>query len=380
MLKMPKTRSMATRDGRHGQGGVAHRTIPTPGTSLINAALRVLSDGHERDAGRILADAVKAGWLPSTTRKITLYSSLYQYVQRSISHQRRPLIVQNDVTHAFRVNHPVDDWPDIPPPQRRPSLPSAQIETLANRLHATSTATAPAAFEEAVCEAFAALGFVATHVGGIGTPDGLLDAPLGPLAYRAIVECKTAHADTTVNAPRLEEPARFREAYHAQYALLVGPAFAVDGVFESEMKSHAVSVWSVTDVVNALHLGVDPLECRELFAAGVVEDRLAELAWAREHGTEKRLAVIAASLHKTAWNAQKALVGRVEAADAPSLTVDAALMLVDTALQEANATGGASRVEVETVIADLVRSGAATKLSDRDGIVLCRPPAAEETR
>jgi hypothetical protein len=55
-------------------------------------------------------------------------------------------------------------------------------------------------------------------------------------------------------------------------------------------------------------------------------------------------------------------------------------MLVDSALQEANATGGASRAEVETAIADLVRSGAATKLSDRDGIVLCRPPAAEETR
>jgi hypothetical protein len=91
-------------------------------------------------------------------------------------------------------------------------------------------------------------------VGGIGTPDGLLDAPLGPLAYRAIVECKTVHADTTVNSARLEEPARFRESYHAQYALLVG------------------------------------------------------------------------------------------------------------------------RVEVETAIADLVRTGAATKLPDRDGIVLCRPP------
>jgi hypothetical protein len=49
-------------------------------------------------------------------------------------------------------------------------------------------------------------------------------------------------------------------------------------------------------------------------------------------------------------------------------------MLVDTALQQANATGGASRSEVETAIADLIRSGAATKLSDRDGVVICRPP------
>jgi hypothetical protein len=366
---------MTPKDARHPRHGeTAQRVIPTAGTSLINAALRVLADGHERDAGQILTDAVKAGWLPTTTHKITLYTSLYQYVQRSISHKRRPLIVQNEVTHAFRINHPVDDWPNIPPPPRRPPLAPEQLDAIATRLHATSTATAPAAFEAAVCDAFAALGFVATHVGGIGAPDGLLDAPLGPLAYRTVVECKTAHADTTVNTPQLEEPARFREAYHAQYAILVGPAFAVDGVFESEMNEHAVSVWSVNDVVNALHLGVDPIECRDLFAAGVVEDRLADLAWSREHGTQKRLAVIAKLLHETAWNAQKALVGRVEARDAPALTVDAALMLVDTALQQAKATGGATRAEVETAMADLVRSGAAIKLGDRDGIIISRPP------
>jgi len=66
----------------------------------------------------------------------------------------------------------------------------------------------------------------------------------------------------------------------------------------------------------------------------------------------------------------------VDAADAPALTTDAALMLVDTALQEAHGTGGASRGEVETAMSDLVRSGAATKLPDREGIVLCRPPTA----
>ena len=366
---------MATTEGRQAHHA-EHRVVPTPGTTLINAAQRVLADGHERDAGQILAEAVKAGWLPASTRKITLYTSLYQYVQRSIAHRRRPLIVQDEATHAFRINHPVDDWPDVEPPARRPWVTAAQLEALANRLHATSTAVAPEAFEKAVCDAFAAMGFVATHVGGIGTPDGLLDAPLGPLAYRAIIECKTAHADTTVNAPRLEEPARFRDTYHAQYAILVGPAFSVDGVFESEMKTHAVSVWSVNDVVTALRLGVDLLECRELFAGGVVEDRLTDLAWAREHGAEKRLAVITSLLHKTAWNAQKALVGRVSAQDAPALTVDAALMLIDTALQEAKATGGASRTEVETAIADLIRSGTATKLADRDGVVLCRPPGA----
>ena len=49
-------------------------------------------------------------------------------------------------------------------------------------------------------------------------------------------------------------------------------------------------------------------------------------------------------------------------------------MLVDTALQQAEATGGATRAEVETAMADLVRTGAAIKLIDRDGIVISRPP------
>lgn len=362
--------------GHHRRRIVEHRVIPTPGTSLLSAAQRVLSDGRERDAGQILSEAVKAGLLPPATKKITLYTSLYQYVQRSVAHRRRPTIVQNEATHAFRINHPVDDWPRVDLPPRRSWLTPAQIDALENRLRATSTATAPDAFEKAVCDAFDAMGFVARHVGGIGMPDGILDAPLGPLAYRAILECKTAHADTTVNAPQLDEPARFRDSYEAQYAVLVGPAFGVDAVFESEMKNHAVSVWSVNDVVNALKLAVDPLECRDLFAGGIVEDRLSDIAWSREHGSQKRLAVIASLLHQTAWNAQRSLVGRVATADAPALTVDAALMLVDTALQAVNATGGASRAEVEIAIADLLRRGAASKLPDRDGIIVSRPPDA----
>jgi hypothetical protein len=316
-----------------GPGPVADRVVPTESSSLIKAALSVLADGRARDAGDILYEAMKAGLLPDGTRRITLYTSLRQYVQRAIARRRRPLIVHDETTQEFRINHPVDDWPHIKPPMRPAPVSVDAIDAIAQRLHSTSTSTLPESFEKAVCDAFGALGFVATHHGGIGAPDGVLEAPLGPLAFRAIVECKTAQPGATVNAPRLEEPAKFRDAYKAQFAILVGPAVSVDSGFESEMQTHAVSVWTVDDVVNALRLGVGPLECRDLFAAGVVEDRLADLAWDHEQGEEKRLAVIASVLHTTAWNAQKALVGRVDATDAPALTVDAALMLVDTVLQ-----------------------------------------------
>jgi hypothetical protein len=82
------------------------------------------------------------------------------------------------------------------------------------RLRATSGGDDPTAFEIAVCRAFEALGFVATHVGGHQAPDGTLDAPLGPLAYRAVLVCKTWKGS---RIPRLDvaEAAKYRESFHA---------------------------------------------------------------------------------------------------------------------------------------------------------------------
>lgn len=166
--------------------------IPTESSSLIKAALHVLADRRARNAGDVLTEAVKAGLLPKSTRRMTLYTSLSQYVQRATARRRRPLIVQNETTHEFRINHPVDDWPHIKPRTRPAAISADAIAAIAHRWHSTSTSMLPESFEKAVCEAFGALGFVATHHGGIGAPDGLLEAPLGPLAFRAIVECKTA--------------------------------------------------------------------------------------------------------------------------------------------------------------------------------------------
>jgi len=58
--------------------------IPTESSSLIKAALCVLADGRARGAGDVLSEAVKAGLLPDGTRRIALYTSLSQYVQRAM--------------------------------------------------------------------------------------------------------------------------------------------------------------------------------------------------------------------------------------------------------------------------------------------------------
>jgi hypothetical protein len=335
----------------------------------------VLADGRARSGAAILAEAVQRGLLPAATRELTLYTSLSEYVMRALAHGRKPAIVQDERSHAFRINHPLDDWPDAALPARPLPYAKADADALAERLRTTATGPDPAAFETAVCDAFALLGFVTEHVGGIGAPDGILHAPLGPFAYRAIVECKTASPHAAVTAPRLEEPAKFRDAYGAQYALLVGPAFAQHASFTSEMEIHRVSVWTVDDLARAFALGVDPYECRDLFTTGPVADRLDDLAWNRAHGPEKRLAAIAALLHRAAWSAQREVVRQVEPADAPVVTLDSALLIVDAALGAAKATGGATRAEVETAMQDLVRTGAAVAGPNGTGIVMRRGPS-----
>jgi hypothetical protein len=85
--------------------------------------------------------------------------------------------------------------------------------------------------------------------------------------------------------------------------------------------------------------------------------------------------VIAALLHRAAWSAQREVVRQVEPADAPVVTLDSALLIVDAALGAAKATGGATRAEVETVMQDLVRAGAAVTGPNGAGIVMRRGPS-----
>ncbi|MGH7747934.1 MAG: hypothetical protein ACREQ5_24710 [Candidatus Dormibacteria bacterium] len=175
----------------------------------------------------------------------------------------------------------------------RPPAPAA--EALAERLRTTGRGTDFAAYEQAVCDAFAAFGFVARHIGGTEAPDGVADAPLGTLGYRVMLECKTA-GGARVTQPNAVEAAKWREPYHAQYAALIGPAFGGDAALASELQTHGVSAWTSDDLARLLALGADPQELRALCVPGFAEDRIAELEWQRLHGRPKRVAVIAEAL------------------------------------------------------------------------------------
>jgi hypothetical protein len=199
-------------------------------------------------------------------------------------------------------------------------------------LRRASTASDPDAFERAVCGAFAALGFVATHIGGNAAPDGYLGAPLCTLGYRVMLECKTARG--VVMEPDAVEASKYREAYHAQYAALIGPAFGEQLALASELRTHDVATLTVDDIATLLTSAINPAEMRALFEPGIAADRFSDLLWNRDHGEARRVAVACERLVSAAWSEQVTAAKTSDPQDAPILTEDAAMMLVDQALLE----------------------------------------------
>jgi hypothetical protein len=239
----------------------------------------------------------------------------------------------------------------------------------------------PSAFETAVCEVFAALGFVATHIGGQQAPDGTLDAPLGPLAYRAMLECKTVQGKKTSSNrfPHVDVPeaAKYRETFNADFAVLVAPELReYESEFNAELIEHKVSAWSIADLEQLLQAAVDPYELRAALVPGLGADHIGQVLWARRHGAPKRVAVAMELLWRIGWEQQCALAG---AADVPHITEDAAMLLVDQALHATHPEASVDRNTIRTAIAELAspRLGAATYLDKASAVVIIRPPVVQ---
>ncbi len=343
------------------------------GQDVLGAIVNVLSDGKPRKVAEIHAEALRRKLLKPGTAAQRIAAVLSQYIARTVLRGNRPLVVESATGHEYRINRPPDDWPSFELPPRPRYASPADVNAIAARLRAASTGTDSTAFELAVCDAFAMLGFLATHLGGHFDPDGTLDAPLGPLAYRAILECKSAPGDTgIVNLPRPEEPAKARDASGAEFAVIVGPAFTDGSNLVSELRIHRVSVWTVEELIAAIANDVDTLECRDLFAPGFVTDALGDLIWSRTHGTEKRLAILRDVLRREGYAEQRAIVGHLKPADMPVLTLDSAMILVEAAMRKTNSTAAPSRDELQQAMTDLVRAGEATAVTGREGIVIRR--------
>jgi restriction endonuclease len=315
----------------------------------LRAALAVLADGKPRTAKQIVEAAIARHLLPHGASGQVLYVSLVQYLARAKDSARLQLIVQ-DPDRRFRANHPIDDWPE--PAEPLPSRTAVcDVDAFEHRLRELAHGDDPEAFERAVCEAFDALGFVSRHIGGQGAPDGVLDAPLGRLAYRVMLECKTSSA-AAVPRPDAAEAAKWRESYGGDYSIIIGPSFGeADSEFTSELALHRVSAWSVDDLVAALRIAADPDELRAVFAPGYAEDHLPALVWERTHGRAKRVAVTVQLIREVVWRRQVAVLGHRN--DAPAISEDAAMLLVDEELEKRGSTAVSTRDDVRAAFAHL---------------------------
>jgi DNA primase len=358
-------------DQRFAAEPVIMPTNVEPRGYIITAAIDILDDGKPRSADAILAEALARKLIPGHTKRKYVYTTLIEYIARQIGHGRRSPIVQ-DAQRRFCINEPPDDWPDLAMPTR--ALDPA-VQALCERVTATATGDDPAAFEVAVCDAFTHLGFVTQHLGGNAEPDGIGDAVLGRLGYRITIECKTGKK--VVNAPGAPvEAAKFRDAFHAQSSVLVGPEFEGLLQFMQELQTHAVTALEAADLCALLQGGATALDLQTVLQPGFAGDFIADWHWQRRHGEAKRIATVAALTAREGWSAQLTAAQQGGPANAPRLTVDAAMLLVDAALKTAGSAEACTRDQVRLAFEALTNPSNGIAVWDddsREAIVVLRP-------
>jgi hypothetical protein len=324
--------------------------VPSP---IIDAALAVLADGKARSADEILAEAQKRGLLDASVTRKHVYTALSEYIIRAVGSGRRPELTE-DVEDRFRINRAPDDWPDIdttglPPLDANPQV-SAEATAAVAGARKASAGSDPTEYELAICNLFDHMGFVSTHVGGTGTPDGYADALLGPLGYRVMIECKLAQGAVIAHSDAPVEASKFRDAYHGDCCILVAPAFEPGLAFVSELHAHGVSAWTTEEVISLIETGVNAADARALFTTpGMACDILGDFQWARVHDAPKRLRVLASMVMSAALEQQRMAQKVGDRSAAPLFTVDVAIALLDAQLTAHGSEHGCTREEMQTV-------------------------------
>lgn len=345
--------------------------------SILDPVLSILADGKPRTADEILAEGKRRGLFAHDAGTKPIYTALEQYIERMLARGRKPLVIHG-VDHRFRLNRPVDDWPQIDatglPALDAPQHSADASATLAE-LKKAAAGTDSDAFERAVCKALEVFGFAATHVGGDGSPDGYADAVLGELTYRVMIECKLSYGQTVSKLGSVAEAAKYRDAYHAGYCALVALSFDNELTFVSELHEHHVAAWSVSDLIRAADLQLDCSQMRDLFASGFASDALDDLAWTLRHGQAKRLRVVASLLLEIGLAQQRMALGLGDGASTPQLTVEAALGMVDDRLTAAGSAHGVTREEIDAAFTWLTSPyvGRALWTNDSRTAIVIRP-------
>jgi hypothetical protein len=318
--------------------------------TLLDVVFSILADGKPRSTVEILAAARLHRLLPSDATPQQVNGALSRYIERESFRGRKPTIVE-DPDHRFRLNRPIDDWPATDTtglaPLTIPTEPPASAAPAIAALRKAASGTDSVAFERAVCDMFTVFGFAATHLGGSGAPDGYADALLGELRFRVTIECKLLGHRNLAESNAAAEASRYRDTYHADSCALVAPVIDAEPVFAAELHAHAVSAWTVEDLVRAAILRLDCSQMRPLLAQGFAVDTLGDVAWAQIHGPAKRLRVVASLLVEVGLAQQRLAQQLKDGIARPRLTRDVALSLLDDRLTREGSAQGVVPEEID---------------------------------
>jgi hypothetical protein len=111
-----------------------------------------------------------------------------------------------------------------------------------------------------------------------------------------------------------------------------------------------------------------------VFAPGYAEDHLPALVWERTHGRAKRVAVAAQLIREVVWRRQVSVLGNRD--EAPAISEDVAMALVDEELEKRGSKAICARDEVRAAFAHLTSPLVRTArwLDERDGAIVVIHP------
>lgn len=238
-------------------------------------------------------------------------------------------------------------------------------------LRAATDSRTPTRFEQVVADAFRTLGYMATHLGGSGNTDVLVEADLpDPLGYRVAVDAKTsAHGARSAAGIDFQTLVEHRTRHGATYSAVVLPGIEGHERLTSRARDAAVVLVRAADLAELLRrheeTPLGPLDYRALFET----PGLATLEVVLERASRLR------RLRSLALGVVDALV-KVHREHANAEPVNAHVLrglLMADGLDPSNE-------EVEDVLALLSNPLVRLLLADGDGVRLATPPSALAVR
>jgi len=166
------------------------------------------------------------------------------------------------------------------------------------------------------------------------------------------------------------QSAKFRDAFHADRCVLVGPDFSNELEVLGELQTHRVTALAVADLQTLLHISANAREVQALLEPGYASDLIGDLLWTRRHGEAKHVNTVAAIIAREGWKAQITAAEQGGPNTAPRLTIDAAMLLVDASLRQAGSTQACTREEAQAAFAYLTSPAVGAATLHNDAIVI----------